>query len=184
MTQDNSLQIAEAVLIAKHYSDRDKVIFVAEALYNIVRMLGVRNIRSEDSFKLALEKLESLSFEEMLELICIIKTRALMAEEDEEDGAPPDELTGEQLYREAMQNYREGKFELAAGLFRSAAEKKHARARYDYGLCLFSGIGVNEDKVAAIKLFVAASAIGIPEGDRMLRFIANENDQITCLLGK
>ena len=176
------LRILEAILTAKPYNNRDEVISTASLLVGVVHKVGNISTDMDKAYQSALQKLKTLRFDEMLQIIEYVESKKNSTDYPEQ--AADDDPNGERVYHAAMDNYRHERYQIAAQMFKNAAAKNHPKATYDYALCLYSGIGLISDKVFAIKLFVAAAALGVPEADRMLRFIADENEQMIELLGR
>ena len=57
----------------------------------------------------------------------------------------------------------------AVAYYRQAVEQEHAKAQVNLGICLYTGVGVAEDKAAAIALWREAAEAGVPQADTCLR---------------
>lgn len=76
---------------------------------------------------------------------------------------------GSEEYERAMALRRDGRCDEEAVLYlRQAAEKEHAEARYELGLCYVYGEGVREDLKEAARLFRLAAEQGLIEAQREL----------------
>ena len=89
----------------------------------------------------------------------LLKRLADMQKEKEEDDA-------QACFDRALAFYAKGKYTEAATLFRDAAEKGHAKAQYNLGVCYKDGTGVTQDFVLAVKWYRKAAE----QGELMAQF--------------
>lgn len=73
-----------------------------------------------------------------------------------------------QLYESGVAAYDAGDYETAADCFEKSAEKGYSRAQYRIGKCCFDGVGVPEDKAAALEWFRLAAEQGNAEAKAAL----------------
>jgi len=71
---DYSFKILEEILMLKKYNDRDEVIELAETMVNVANKNEKCSDTIKNSYKEALNKLKTLSFEEMNEIIGILSS--------------------------------------------------------------------------------------------------------------
>ena len=186
MKIDYSFKILEALLTAKEYKSREDVISTAELVARVVCFFGNLAPVWTAGYKEAVNKLKTLSFEEMQEIIGILNSY----DEDENPniGKQPEDRNnipeqnekwssdfGDEVYQKGMDCYAQKEYSRAVEYFRKAAYQGNAKAEYNYALCLYNGIGVNVDKIGAIKCLAAASESGIAQADKLLGFIAYGN---------
>ena len=172
-------KILEMILMAKHYKNRDDVIAVGNFIVKFVCSSGHVSPELMKEYEIALEKLKSLNFDEMNEIIGILSfyeqeegekvckygNDEVSFEEDVED-------YGEDDYNRGMEFCGKNEYYNAVSCFRSAAHKGYGKAAYNLGMLLYTGKAGRIDRVEAIKRFVAASKDGVQEADKMLRYIA------------
>ena len=71
---DYSFKILEEILMLKKYKNKDEVITLAEAMVKVAQGNDKCSQSVKDSYKEALNKLNTLSFEEMNEIIGILSS--------------------------------------------------------------------------------------------------------------
>ena len=175
--------------MAKKYKNREEVISTAQIIVDVVCSLERMESDWTEGFKEALKKLLSLSFDEMNEIIGILKAyeednkecdeqvkkKQKMINSEKEYGKSEKEDNsqfGDEEYKKGMEFYYQKEFQNAAMCFRSAASKGHIKAEYNYALCLYNGNGLPMNRVEAIKRFVFTSINGIVRAEQILHYIA------------
>ncbi|MBQ9793150.1 MAG: hypothetical protein IJW32_05410 [Clostridia bacterium] len=71
---DYSFKILEEILMLKEYKNKEEVISVAEAMYKVAEKNDKCSQAVKDSYKEALNKLNTLSYDEMKEIITILSS--------------------------------------------------------------------------------------------------------------
>jgi len=71
---DYSFKILEEILMLKKYSSKEEVISVAEAMVKVADSNSKCSPAVKDSYKEALKKLNTLSYDEMKEIISILSS--------------------------------------------------------------------------------------------------------------
>lgn len=181
MNTDYFFNILEAFLMVKKYGNREDVIQTCTAIVGIVCQDERFSSVIKKSYKEALEKLNTLSYDEMNEIIDILKSY-------DEDKADSDNChqkedsifdDGTDDYNNGVKYYKEKEYKKAFTSFRNASRKGHAKAQHGYGLCMYYGLGTTTDRAMALKQFVAASDCGVKESDAMIDYILNnqKNDK-------
>ena len=178
MYADYSFKILEAILTAKKYENKEDVLSTAELIVKVARSCVDDAPYLSTSYINALKKLQSLTFEEMAELVNILDSYNDEEIIEDKENNPQTTTTegfddfGETDYQKGMDHYAKKEYKEAVSCFSIAAQKGHGKAKYNYAFFLYTGKGIAIDKVEAIKLFVSASEYGVWQADQMLRFIA------------
>lgn len=173
MDTDYSFKVLEMLLMLKKYENREEVIRTCTDIVSIVCQDERLSPAVKSSYREALKKINTLSYDEICEIINILHSY----DEDETDsgscrqkeGDVPDDGTDD--YNNGVKYYKEKEYRKAFTAFCNAGKKGHAKALHSYGLCMYYGLGTNTDRVKALKQFVAASECGVKESDAMLNYI-------------
>lgn len=156
----------------KRYSSKDDVINTGTDITNAICQDDRMNACIKSSYREAMKKLDTLSFDEMKEIIGILSSY-------DEDDEPPKTIKeqsdafddGTSDYEEGVICYKNKEFGKAVTLFQISARAGNPKALHGYGLCLYYGLGTNVDKLKAIKQFAMASEMGLKEADTMINYI-------------
>ena len=116
-----------------------------------------------------MKKLDTLSFDEMKEIIGILSSYDEPPKTIKEQSDAFDDGTSD--YEEGVICYKNKEFGKAVTLFQISARAGNPKALHGYGLCLYYGLGTNVDKLKAIKQFAMASEMGLKEADTMINYI-------------
>lgn len=175
MSTDYSFKVLETLLMLKKYKNKNDVINTGTMITKSIFQDDRLTVDVKASYREAMKKLDTLSFEEMKEIIGILE----LYDDDESDALSNDREDMDVLddgifeYETGVSCYKNKEYERAANSFQKAASLGNAKALHGYGLCLYYGLGTKVDKVKAIKQFVVASNMGIKESDEMLKYILN-----------
>ena len=171
MTIDYSFRVLEAILLAKPYVSREDVLSTCDCMVKVVQELDYISDPMKASFAEARNKLRTLNYEEMKELISILLTEEV---EPRIYDAPQKSGDGAADYANGVECFEKEDYRNAFACFKSGSEKGHTKAQYNYGVCLYNGIGTQIDRVTAIKQFVEASNDGLGQADVMIDYIMNK----------
>lgn len=176
MNTDYSFKILESFLLLKKYENKEEVIQTCAATVSIVCQDDRFSPAVKNSYKEALRKLNTLSYNEMNEIIDILKSHDegdgdIDSSHQKEDNIFDD---GTDDYNNGVKYYKEKEYKKAFTSFCNASRKGHAKAQHSYGLCMYYGLGTTVDRAMALKQFVAASSCGVKESDMMINYILNE----------
>lgn len=178
---DICFRIIEAVLMARPYKTREEVLSAAELAASVACSAGNLTPAWVKGYKEAVQKMNTLSFNEMQEIISILSGMEDEEDETTEESARPKgnaeipaELLdfGDDLYQQGMEFYQQNEYQQAAACFRAAAARGNGKAVYNYALCLYTGSGVPVNRTEAIKRLASASDCGIRQADQLLHYIA------------
>lgn len=170
MAAEYTNRVLETILTAKKYKNREDAIATAEAIVNAACDLGDMSPSWIQSYKDALCFIKNLSFKDMKYVIDVVDFYKDKSKQQSSDDS--EEEYGEEEYNKGVEFYRQEDYLNASANFRAASYMGNAKAEYNYGLCLYNGQGVCEDKAEAIKHFVYAADAGVRKADKMLYFIA------------
>lgn len=177
MSTDYSFKVLETLLMLKKYKNRNDVINTGTMITKSIFQDDRFTADVKASYREAMKKLDTLSFDEMKEIIGILESY----DDDESDVSANNREDmdifddGSFDYETGVNCYKNKEYEKAANSFQKAATLGNAKALHGYGLCLYYGLGTKADKVKAIKQFVAASNMGIKEADNMIDYIIKEH---------
>lgn len=172
MLGEHTNKVLETILTAKNYKNREDVIATAEAIVDAACVLGDLSSVWIQYYQDALRLIKNLTFKDMRYVIDVVNFYRNKENKNNVENPEQPEEYGEQEYNEGMKLYKKQDYINASANFRAASYMGHIKAQYNYGLCLYFGQGVLEDKAEAIKYFVYASDNGIRQADKMLYFIA------------
>ena len=80
------------------------------------------------------------------------------------------QLTPEQLYRLAGENYKKGNYQQAFVYYKQSAEHGYAAAQYMFGYCYYEGKGVDQDNKQAVAWYRKAAEQGYAYAQYMLGY--------------
>lgn len=181
MLGEHTNKVLETILTAKQYKNREDAIATAEAIVNVACALGDLSSVWIQSYQDALHLIKNLTYKDMKYVIDVVSFYKNKEKKNSiEDSEQPEEEYGEEEYNEGMKLYEGKDYINASANFRAASYMGHIKAQYNYGLCLYFGKGVFEDKAEAIKYFVYASDNGIRQADKTLYFIAYGKYNNSC----
>ncbi len=169
MSFDYSFRILENILMIKEYQNKNEVIETGALVTKIICNDQRVNDVIKSSYRSTMKRLDSLKFEEMQEIIEILRSNN--QGENTSDDNTSDFNDGSSDFEIGVNCYKKKDFNRAFILFKRAAEVGNANAIYGYGLCLYYGIGTKADPVKAIKQFVSASDMGIRKADEMIQYV-------------
>lgn len=182
MDTDYSFKVLEMLLMLKKYENREEVIRTCTEIVSIVCQDERLSPAVKSSYREALRKIDTLSYDEICEIISILNSYD--EDEDEADSGncrqkEEDILDdGTDDYNNGVKYYKEKEYKKAFTSFYDASRKGHAKAQHSYGLCLYYGLGTKVNRAMALKQFAAASDCGVKESDMMIEYILNDQKNV------
>lgn len=178
MNTDYSFKVLEKFLMLKKYKTKEEVIRTCTEIVSIVCQDERLSPVVKSSYREALRKIDTLSYDEICEIISILNSydeddsgNCHQKEEDILDDGTDD-------YNNGVKYYKEKEYKKAFTSFYDASRKGHAEAQHSYGLCLYYGLGTKVNRAMALKQFAAASDCGVKESDAMINYILNNQKNV------
>ncbi len=154
LNRDYSFAILERILMYREYKDIEDVLDISLAVMAVVGSDKRLSDEIKASYREARNKIKTLSFSEVQEIVTILKS-------NEENESEEILGTSQDNYRKGVELYMKKSYYEAIPFFQNAAKEKHPAAIYNLAVCYYYGHGVTEDKIKARKLWDEASRAGI-----------------------